>query len=152
MSPDERDDCSQQAIDGELRLLQAETRHAAAVVETLLDPEFFEFGASGWRWSRRETIEMLAAEAAAAAANGTDGPAGIDGPADTDGPGDVAIAGAVQAISVAPGVVLVTYISEDSQRRCNRSSIWRQTAAGWRLFFHQGTPIPPAIESSQPVI
>jgi hypothetical protein len=155
MSPDDRDADLQLAIDGELRLLQAQTRHAADLVDALLDPEFFEFGASGRRWSRRAIIEMLAAEAGPAAevvaAAGTAEVAEAIGPEDAGDPGDVAIARDVQAARIAPGVVLVTYVSEDSERRCHRSSIWRLTARGWQLFFHQGTPIPLATESSQSV-
>jgi hypothetical protein len=39
-------------------------------------------------------------------------------------------------------VVLLTYVSESGDRRSNRSSIWRKTPGGWRLYFHQGTMIP----------
>lgn len=41
----------------------------------------------------------------------------------------------------------VTYISEtetaDGRLLARRSSIWSKTLQGWRLRFHQGTPIPP---------
>jgi hypothetical protein len=124
MTPDERDSDLQLAIDGELRLLQAQTRQTPAEVAALLDPEFFEFGASGRRWSRPAIIEMLASESSEA--------------------GEVAIALDVAATRIGPGIVLVTYISESDERRCYRSSIWRRTATGWRVLFHQGTPIPPA--------
>jgi hypothetical protein len=48
----------------------------------------------------------------------------------------------VAAFGVSDGVVLVTYVSDHGNRRCNRSSIWRRTNEGWQCFFHQGTPIP----------
>jgi hypothetical protein len=124
MTPDERDSELQLAIDGELRLLQAQTRQSPAEVAALLDPEFFELGASGRRWSRPEIIEMLASESSEAS--------------------EVAIALDVAATRIGPGIVLVTYISESDERRCYRSSIWRRTATGWRALFHQGTPIPSA--------
>jgi hypothetical protein len=124
MTPDERDSDLQLAIDGELRLLQAQTRQTPAEVAALLDPEFFEFGPSGRRWSRPAIIEMLASESSEA--------------------GEVAIALDVAATRIGPGIVLVTYISESDERRCYRSSIWRRTATGWRVLFHQGTPIPSA--------
>ena len=124
MTPDQRDADLQLAIDGELRLLQAQTRQTPAEVAALLDPEFFEFGASGRRWSRPAIIEMLASES-------------------SEG-GEVAVALDVAATRIGPGIVLVTYISENDERRCYRSSIWRRTATGWRVVFHQGTPIPSA--------
>jgi hypothetical protein len=39
--------------------------------------------------------------------------------------------------------VLVTYVSERGERRARRSSVWRKTEDGWRVYFHQGTLIPP---------
>ncbi|HEY2316334.1 MAG TPA: DUF4440 domain-containing protein [Streptosporangiaceae bacterium] len=131
MTPDQRDADLQLAIDGELRLLQTHTRRAPAEVDALLDPEFFEFGASGCRWSRPAILEMLAS--------------------DSSEGGEVAVALNVEATRIGPGIVLVTYISENDERRCYRSSIWRRTATGWRVLFHQGTPIPSASPSLQPV-
>jgi len=45
-------------------------------------------------------------------------------------------------VHLADGIVLVTYTSQGGTRRCRRSSIWRRTSAGWRIYFHQGTVIP----------
>ena len=107
-------------IEGELRLLQPQVRRARAAVDALLDAEFAEFGASGRRWSRSEILASLAGEERDAAA----------------------VAHDLRARRIADGVVLVTYVTDDGERRCNRSSIWRRTPAGWRVCFHQGTPIP----------
>ena len=41
-------------------------------------------------------------------------------------------------------VVLITYISEvryDDLEVANRSSLWLKTDDGWKLKFHQGTPV-----------
>ena len=119
MTDDEPDDGLQAAIDGEIRLLQRQTRQQAHEIDALLDPQFFEFGASGRRLSRDDIIASLPAEEGASI-----------------GAHDVA------AVPVAGGVVLVTYVSEHGDRRCNRSSVWRLTQAGWRCYFHQGTLIP----------
>jgi hypothetical protein len=127
MTPDQREADLRLAIDGELRLLRAETRQHPATVDALLDPEFFEFGASGRRWDRAAIVATL--------------------PQETAEPGRAASAHDMAAIRLAPGVVLVTYISADGGRLCRRSSIWRETSAGWRVLFHQGTPIPPAAET-----
>ncbi len=119
MTGDEPDDGLQAAIDGELRLLQRQTRQSAPEIDVLLDPEFLEFGASGRRLSRDEIISALLTEE-----------------------GDSIAARDVKAVRVAGGVVLVTYVTDQGDRRCNRSSIWRLTPAGWRCFFHQGSLIP----------
>jgi hypothetical protein len=41
-------------------------------------------------------------------------------------------------------VALVTYISEVMRGSviefANRSSLWRRSAQGWQILFHQGTP------------
>ena len=118
MTGDKPDDL-RAAIDGELRLLQRQTRQSAPEIDALLDPEFFEFGASGRLLSRDEIIATLQAEE-----------------------GDSIAVHDVTAVQIASGVVLVTYVSDQGDRRCNRSSIWRLTPAGWRCFFHQGTLIP----------
>lgn len=124
MTPDQPDADLQVAIDCELRLLRAETRQDPAEVDALLDPEFAEFGASGRRWSRPTIIEMLAQERGE--------------------PGPVADVRDMTASHIAAGAVLVTYISADGDLLCRRSSIWRRTSSGWRILFHQGTPVPPA--------
>ena len=36
----------------------------------------------------------------------------------------------------------LTYISHEPDRSCRRVSIWQELHEGWRLRFHQGTPIP----------
>ena len=46
---------------------------------------------------------------------------------------------------LAPGLVISTYISSVSSspgvKLARRCSIWRETADGWVLVFHQGTPV-----------
>jgi hypothetical protein len=113
------------AIAGELQLLKRSVRQDAEKVDALLHPDFFEFGASGRRWDRREIMEMMAAE-----------------PARSSDDHDVAVSD-LAGLRLANGLVLVTYTSQDRQRRCRRSSIWGRTGAEWRVLFHQGTVIPP---------
>ena len=63
MSPDDAADAEvQAAIAGELRLLEPAVRRDPRQVDALLHPDFFEFGASGHRWERREIIDLLAEE------------------------------------------------------------------------------------------
>ncbi|MYT73240.1 MULTISPECIES: DUF4440 domain-containing protein [unclassified Streptomyces] len=111
----------QAAIDGELRLLDPEVRASDALVTALLDPEFVEFGASGRRWGRETVLE----------ATGSGGITAEDPVVVTEMAGTL----------LAPGVVHLTYHSADHGRRVQRSSVWRRhPEAGWRLYFHQGTP------------
>jgi hypothetical protein len=90
----------------------------------LLDDGFLEFGASGGVWDRDSIVAMLLKSA----------------------PIEAVEIGAFAARHVADGVVLVTYRLADSRngvrRLSRRSSIWLASPAGWRVVFHQGTPIP----------
>lgn len=124
MAPDD-DEAVAAAIAGELRLLDPAVRRTPAQVADLLHPDFLEFGAAGRRWSRPDIIEEMAAEQ------------------HPDGQQAVAEVGDLAGTRLAEDVVLVTYVSQSASRRCHRSSVWRRTPAGWRVFFHQGTIIPP---------
>ncbi len=108
------------AVDGEMRLLDPEVRASPARVLELLDPEFTEIGASGRRWDVRSILAVTS-----------------DGSVSPQSPVEVSdMSGAV----LAPGVVHLTYFADHQGRRAWRSSVWRLTEAGWRLYFHQGTP------------
>jgi hypothetical protein len=89
-------------------------------VESLLHPDFSEFGASGRRWGRAETIAALAAEQ----------PGGEE-PSIT--------ATEIAGTRLADDVIHLTYVSQRGRRRAHRSSIWLRTQDGWRVYFHQGT-------------
>ncbi|MFF0739516.1 DUF4440 domain-containing protein [Streptomyces sp. NPDC004111] len=110
----------QEAIAAELRLLDPRVRASEVLVSELLDPEFFEFGASGRRWDATTVLEATSAE-----------PAGAEPPIEVR-----EMAGSV----LAPGVVHLTYLSDADGRRAWRSSLWRLTGTGWRMYFHQATP------------
>lgn len=117
MQPDED---VQVVIGLELRLLQPQVRASAGELEKLLHPDFCEFGASGRRWDKPETILALTRER-------------------QPGREAAATAADITGIRLADDVVHVTYLSRRGQRSALRSSIWLWTAAGWRLYFHQGT-------------
>ncbi|MFC8277474.1 DUF4440 domain-containing protein [Streptomyces sp. NPDC057271] len=93
----------------------------------LLDPEFVEVGASGRRWSYEEMLAALPAMPGNAAEGPRYVPSGMTG------------------VVLAPGVVHLTYETEIEGRRARRSSVWRRVdeEAGWRMYYHQATPIPP---------
>ncbi|MDE2836715.1 MAG: DUF4440 domain-containing protein [Chloroflexota bacterium] len=104
-------------------LWRTETRFDRAWMERVLAPGFFEFGRSGRAYSREETLAIPAR------------------PIDARFPltnFDTRLLG--------PDVVQATYTSietyDGEEQVANRSSIWLRTGDGWRLLFHQATPIP----------
>ena len=104
----------------EVALLGPAVRRSRARLEELLDRRFTEVGASGRTYDRASVVALLLDEGATAAVPVTD----------------------VEAAAVAPGTVLVTYLSDPAHRPVRRSSLWRRGPDGWRLRHHQGTPAP----------
>ena len=104
-------------------LWRAESRFDDAWMRRVLADDFFEFGRSGRVYRREEILNVSAQEIRA-----------------------VLPLPGLEVRAMSADVALVTYISELSSEagpeRANRSSIWSQTADGWRLRFHQGTPVP----------
>nr|WP_235617462.1 DUF4440 domain-containing protein [Streptomyces thermolilacinus] len=116
------------ALAGELRLADPAVRSSRAEAARLLDPDFTEVGRSGRRWTRDEMLAELPEMDGSAA----------DGPA-------YRVSG-MSGVLLAPGVVHLTYETVMDGRRARRSSLWRAatdgTGAPWRLYYHQGTPVP----------
>ncbi|MFI7242595.1 nuclear transport factor 2 family protein [Streptomyces qinglanensis] len=112
------------AVESELRLLEPEVRASPALVAELLHPAFVEFGASGRRWDRVSILGAVAPPAGSSMHR--------------------IVTSDMQATLLAPGAVHLTYVSDNRGRRARRSSLWRLTAVGWRLYFHQGTLIDDA--------
>jgi hypothetical protein len=112
------------AIMGELRLLDAEVRRSPERLGALLHPDFYEFGSSGRLWDRASVLAELTGK---------------------DVPGSRPLtASRMKGVQLAPDLVHLTFdTEEDSGRRVHRSSLWRRTEDGWRLYFHQGTPFRP---------
>lgn len=110
---------TKQLFDLEQLLLNPEARHRSKAMETLLHPDFIEFGSSGGVYDRQTMIEMMTEEVSAEVII-----------RDFD----------VRALS--GDTALVTYRSiGHTGQEARRSSIWVQDDAGWRLVFHQGTRI-----------
>ncbi|MEU5757040.1 DUF4440 domain-containing protein [Streptomyces sp. NPDC047829] len=109
----------QAAIDGEMRLLDPEVRVSPARVLELLDPEFTEFGASGRRWDVESILTVTSG-----------------GSVSAESPVEVS---SMSGVVLAPGVVHLTYLADHQGRRAWRSSLWRLTETGWRMYFHQAT-------------
>ncbi|MGW8761007.1 nuclear transport factor 2 family protein [Streptomyces sp. NPDC055815] len=124
----DRDSSVAEVVQRELELLSPAGRSSRAVAERLLDPEFTEVGASGRRWDREAVLSALPVMQGAA----DDGPQYVP----TEMTGTV----------LAPGLVHLTFETLLDGRRARRSSIWRKLddETGWRMFYHQATPVPDA--------
>jgi hypothetical protein len=125
---DESERAVRSAIDGELRLLDPEVRASPALVLELLDPEFAEFGASGRRWDVESVLTVTSGG--------------------TVSPESPVVVSEMAGVALAPGIVHLTYFADNQGRRSWRSSLWRLTEAGWRLYFHQGTSTDGTVESA----
>ncbi|ATL31351.1 DUF4440 domain-containing protein [Streptomyces formicae] len=110
----------QAAIEGELRLLDPEVRASPELFGALMHPEFTEFGSSGTRWDRASIMRALMAA-----------PDPGSRPTTTSG---------MRGVQLADDVVHLTFDTDDNGRRAHRSSLWRRTEDGWRIWFHQATP------------
>ncbi|MFI9770240.1 DUF4440 domain-containing protein [Streptomyces sp. NPDC052415] len=116
----------QAAVDAEFRLLDPEVRASPSRVSELLDPEFTEFGASGRRWDVKSILAVTS--------GGTVSP---------ESPVQVS---ELSGVVLAPDVVHLTYFADNQGRRAWRSSLWRRTETGWRMYFHQATPVASEVE------
>ncbi|WP_263142764.1 DUF4440 domain-containing protein [Pseudomonas sp. RIT-PI-AD] len=108
----------------ERALHQPDIRRDVARLERLLHPGFREFGRSGAAYGRDDALSLLPAEQERTPLWAQD----------------------FHVEPLGAEAALLTYRSAgiDRQgaldRHTNRSSLWRLTAQGWQLFFHQGTP------------
>ncbi|MER6085581.1 DUF4440 domain-containing protein [Streptomyces sp. NPDC001833] len=120
MTDDENQRAVQAAVDAELRLLDPEVRARPDLVLELLDPEFTEVGVSGRRWDATSILTVTSG-----------------GSVSAESPVKVSqMSGTV----LAPGIVHLTYFADNKGHRAWRSSLWRLTETGWRVYYHQGTP------------
>jgi len=119
----ETDQVIAEVLSLERRLLDPVTRASSRNVERLLHADFREVGATGRSWDRNSVLAAL-----------------------TTAPGETTAVTDMSARVVAAGVVLVTYQARGSGERGGslRSSLWCKGEDGWRVLFHQGTPVSPA--------
>lgn len=110
----------------EVELHRLDTRQNRERLDQLLHPDFVEFARNGHRYSRSEVLAEFSRPGAALE------PVHVD---------------RFELAEITRGTVLVTYSSAHetaagrSYRHTLRSSLWVETETGWRLRFHQGTPI-----------
>lgn len=103
-------------------LWRAETRFDRAYMDQVLAADFAEFGRSGRVYDKASTLGS---------------------PAHDDIRAELPLRNfSVELLT--PDVALATYLSVvvgDEVEAANRSSIWIRTGTGWKLRFHQGTPV-----------
>jgi hypothetical protein len=100
---------------------RSETRFDREYMERILSPDFFEFGRSGRIYKRKDTLAAPSQEIGARLPLKD-----------------------FKVHQISDNVVLVTYVSiieSENVQIGNRSSIWMKTDEGWKLRFHQGTPV-----------
>ena len=89
--------------------------------ETMMAPDFWEVGASGRRYSREEVLDVLETRHAKPCP-------------------DVWETSEFRCQRLAEDLYLLTYtLLQDGSRLTRRATLWRRTAAGWQIVFHQGT-------------
>ncbi len=98
-----------------------ETRFDKDYMDKILDPDFIEFGRSGRLYKREDTLGVSKDEALT----------------------EYSLED-FQIRQIDKKVFLVTYVSRvmfEELEVANRSSLWLKTEKGWKLQFHQGTPV-----------
>lgn len=110
-------------LDLERELQSPAARADEGRLRELLAPDFVEVGASGREWDRESILGMLREESDDENAL----PIGIHD---------------LRGRTIAPGVVQVSWDSDQAGRRARRTSIWCARESGWQQVHHQGTPLP----------
>ena len=92
--------------------------------ENMTDPEFWEVGASGRRYSREFVLNTLATRA-------------------PDPEESRWLTRDFQCREIAAENYLITYTLHQGARITRRATLWRRTVAGWKVLYHQGTIVEP---------
>jgi hypothetical protein len=94
--------------------------------ERMTTEDYWEVGASGRRYSRNFVLDELEKRFSAPQA-------------------DVWETRDFQCRKLSEDTYLLTYtLLQDNQRLTRRSTIWRKTADGWKIVYHQGTIVQDA--------
>lgn len=90
--------------------------------EAMTEPDFWEVGASGHRYSREYVLDVLDERHRQ--------------PLDDDWE-----AGDFHCREIAADNYLLTYTLKQGTRVTRRATLWRHTAQGWKIVYHQGTVV-----------
>jgi hypothetical protein len=92
--------------------------------ENMTDPEYWEVGASGRRYSREFVLEDLVRRGRE--------------------PGEeLWTKRDMQCLEIAPDNYLFTYTLEQGPRVTRRATLWRRSGSDWKILYHQGTIVSP---------
>ena len=124
MTETQADEDVRAVLERELRLLAPDASRAD--LEALLHPDFSEVIPDGRRFGRSELIAVLTT---------------------STGDRDLAPRTAVdlQGVRLSGSTIIVTYVSEQGDKRARRVTLWLRTGGGWRAYYHQSTPIQPRV-------
>jgi len=98
------------------------TRHD---FEQMTDAQFWEVGASGRRYSRSYVLDVLQER-------------------DHESIEDAWQTSDFHCREIADNNYLLTYTLAQGPRITRRSTLWRRTATGWKILYHQGTIVADA--------
>lgn len=98
--------------------------------EAMTDPDFWEVGASGRRYSREFVLDTLANRA-------------------PDPEESKWLTRDFQCREIAAENFLITYTLHQGKRVTRRATLWRRTAEGWKVLYHQGTIVQGSIVEPQ---
>jgi hypothetical protein len=90
--------------------------------EAMTDEDFWEVGASGRRYSREFVLDTLENRA-------------------PDPDESAWLTRDFQCREIAVNNYLITYTLHQGKRMTRRATLWRRTAAGWKVLYHQGTVV-----------
>jgi hypothetical protein len=93
--------------------------------ENMMTPDFWEVGASGARYGREFVLDTLQKRLANP----------VEEVWETKG---------FHCLEIAPDHFLITYTLHQGPRVTRRATIWRLTADGWKILYHQGTLVEQA--------
>jgi hypothetical protein len=97
-------------------------------LEAMTDPEFWEIGASGHRYSRDQVLAEVVKRYENPQYQGIHSP-----PENTWQTQDF------HCRPIPPDHYLLTYRLIQPERTTQRSTLWQQTNSGWKILYHQGT-------------
>jgi len=96
---------------------------SSADLERQMAPDFYEVGASGRLYSRRQVKDVLLRRYAAG------------------GGEDLWDTSDFHCRPLGADTYLLTYQLRQGERVSRRVTVWRRTQEGWQVLYHQGTPV-----------
>jgi hypothetical protein len=93
--------------------------------EAMTVPDYWEVGASGRRYSRQYVLDVLEER--------------FKHPTE-----DIWETSDFHCKEIAPDNYLLTYTLRQGERMTRRATLWRRTAQGWKIVYHQGTVVADA--------